>query len=672
MSFYGSIYYQIVDALYKVLINNAGVEATDFPLEGSIPENDIIYRASGRQGILSIHTGNRWISFTKNLAKNDDGEPLVDENGDYVQDSESPYIIWHGQPDAEDCSPILGFKRIETMFEVTPRFKAEKNESTGLAEIIILEDAKTAANRIIPIESQTAGCRMMFISKMEQTQQGIQNVEHEIYVLTKKKDSDELEWVLEEEQQVVELTPGDFFIATNNATVDKAGHVIAESPTYYKMPKSDVTEQIELLWKAVEGCQTDIEELNKLVDKHEEYVGDWSAYRGYVNISLDEEGNPQFTHWCPTISSTIGDINELITGQAAGAIGMAYSQNKDVSIVKVIGNIGDLYTEMGKVTEFGLTTESPITSANLVRVILFLKTNLTARADALESTLEVANIAITGLKDRLVVVENALPDFREALELETQAREQGDNNLSTEIRKVDSDLTIYKAEASQAHLTLENNITEHIKSVNDRFGEVSTQIATTKEALEGQIAGAKTDLQGTLSSEVSRLEKTISDNKTETDKANTDLAKVVEDNKAEVDAFKADYDVRMPKAEVDIGDLKAKDTVLENSIKTNKELIDALSPSVTASANAIIRIDEEIDLLPTTAIVDDKIAAAAYDDTDLKNRVNTLETAGYLTEADEIIQQLLQEIADLKARIEVLETPSEPDPIDPEEQEPTT
>lgn len=671
MSFYGSIYYQIVDALYKVLINNAGAEATDFPLEGSIPENDIIYRASGRQGILSIHTGNRWISFTKNLAKNDDGEPLVDENGDYVQDSESPYIIWHGQPDAKDCSPILGFKRIETMFEVTPKFKTEKNESTGLTEITILEDAKTAANRIIPAESQTVGCRMMFISKMEQTQQGIQNVEHEIYVLTKKKDSDELEWVLEENQQVVELTPGDFFIATNNATVDKAGHVIAESPIYYKMPKSDVTEQIELLWKAIEECQTDIEELNKFVNKHEEYIGDWSAYRGFVNISLDEEGNPQFTHWCPTISSTIGDINELITGQAAGANGTAYSDHKDVSIVKVIGNISDLYTEMGKITEFGLTTESPITSANLVRVILFLKDNLTARADALESTLKVANIAITGLEDRIIDIEKVLPDFQEALELETQAREQGDSDLSEAIQKVDNDLIAYKAEASQAHLTLEGNITGHINSVNDRFGEVSTQIATTKEALEGQIATAKTNLQGTLSSEVSRLEKTISDNKTSTDEANADLTKVVENNKAEVDAFKVDYDVRMPKAETDITDLKAKDTNLENSIKTNKELIDALSPSVTASANAIVRIDGEIDLLPTTAIVDEKIAAAAYDDTDLKNRVNILETAGYLTETDDIIQQLLQEIADLKARIEVLETPSEPDSSDPE-QEPTT
>lgn len=662
MSFYGSIYYQIVDALYKVLINNAGAESIDFPLEGSIPDNDIIYRASGRQGILSIHTGNKWISFTKNLAKDDNGEPIVDENGEYVQDSESPYIIWHGQPDVENCDPIVGFKRIDTMFEVIPRYEIKKNEQTNTAEVTILENFNDAANRLIPIEYRVEGCRMMYISKMEQTQQGVQNVEHEIYVLVKKENTDTLQWQLEKDSQVVELTPGDFFLATNNATVDKAGHVAAESPVYYKMPKSDVTEQIELLWKAVEGCQEDISDLQELTDKHEEYIGDWSSYRGFVTISLDEEGNPTYSHWCPTLSSAIGDMNELITGVAGGSLGMDYSMNKDVSIVKVIGNMSDLYEEMGKVEGFGLTTNSLLTDANLVRVILYLKSDLTARADTLESTLDVTNIAVTGLKDRLVVVENALPDITEALGKETEERKAADTDLDTAIKKVDSDLIAYKSEASAAHTALEGNINAHIQSVNSRFDTTDNLISTTREALEGQISTVQTNLNTTITEEVKTLNSTIATNKSAAEQANTELAKTVGDNKTEVDNFKSDYNTRMGQAESNITNLQAKDITLEASIKANKELIDALSPSVTASANAIIRIDEEIDALPTTAIVDQKIANAAYDDSDLQSRVGTLETANYLTADSDIITGLFQEIADLKARLEALEPSPEPEP----------
>ena len=48
------------------------------------------------------------------------------------------------------------------------------------------------------------------------------------------------------------LTPDDFFLTTESGTVDAAGHITVAAPHYYKMPKSDVEEQIENLWDSVE------------------------------------------------------------------------------------------------------------------------------------------------------------------------------------------------------------------------------------------------------------------------------------------------------------------------------------------------------------------------------------------------------------------------------------
>lgn len=75
MSFYGSVYYQLIDTFSKVIAKNKS--SNDF-LE-SIKEEDHIL-ASGRQGEIKFKNGNNWINFS------------IDPN-------ENDIMVWHSRPD---------------------------------------------------------------------------------------------------------------------------------------------------------------------------------------------------------------------------------------------------------------------------------------------------------------------------------------------------------------------------------------------------------------------------------------------------------------------------------------------------------------------------------------------------------------------------------------------
>jgi hypothetical protein len=74
----------------------------------------------------------------------------------------------------------------------------------------------------------------------------------------------------------------------------------------------------------------------------------------------------------------IGDMIELITGNPGNMYDQNYWRNKDVNLVRAIGNLTELYTDLGKDEQFGLTNESKLTDVNLIKVILYLKNKLIA------------------------------------------------------------------------------------------------------------------------------------------------------------------------------------------------------------------------------------------------------------------------------------------------------
>ena len=89
MSFYGSVYYQLVDTFYKIAAKN--LNTTTFGADEAGQLNDV--QAIGRKGVFNFTSGNRWLGFSE--TDNHDG-----------------YAIWHNPPDYEPdrCMPLYGFE----------------------------------------------------------------------------------------------------------------------------------------------------------------------------------------------------------------------------------------------------------------------------------------------------------------------------------------------------------------------------------------------------------------------------------------------------------------------------------------------------------------------------------------------------------------------------------
>ena len=407
MSFYGSIYYQLVDAIYKIIVKNKGQNTITFPAEDIIADEEV-YRAPGRQGIFSLDAGNRWLLFTKDNFKMDDkGEYVLDSNGEkiLVEDNENPFTIWHNAPDVENCAPIHGLKKVENMYYAAA-------DNFDLDEIV---------DRVIPAGGLVEGARLVIdVTEKVENEEGKEEevVTQKVYEY-KLNDNQLLQWenITDIMDPITILTPDDFFLTTESGTVDAAGHITAAAPHYYKMPKSDVQEQIDLLWGEVEDIKEVNEDQQESIDIHDEYVGDWSKNRGYI-LKSDLEG----VNWVPTLSSTIGNMDELF-GVAPSDNGSlsGYYANQDANLVKILGNLKTLYDDLYLDTNFPKSETATILDVNFVKVLLYLKNKLiAANATAIEANrvaITNAQLAMEGLDLRLDAIEGeALPRLAQAEE----------------------------------------------------------------------------------------------------------------------------------------------------------------------------------------------------------------------------------------------------------------
>ena len=96
MSFYGSVYYQLIDTFYKVAVKNTGATSSSF-LTSVNADEELSNQAVGRKGVFGLDSGNKWINFSKHTASDDT----------------ATYKIWHGQPDPAGKNPAYGFQKID-------------------------------------------------------------------------------------------------------------------------------------------------------------------------------------------------------------------------------------------------------------------------------------------------------------------------------------------------------------------------------------------------------------------------------------------------------------------------------------------------------------------------------------------------------------------------------
>ena len=496
MSFYGSIYYQLVDAFNRLWFSNQGREVLIFPeaedltnptpAEG-VPEDTFEYHSPGRQGVIDLKTGNRWLGFTQN--KNDNS-----------------FKLWHREPDEENVIPGHGFQRIPNVFMTTIQGGETLQQTIDRA----LEETRArfeAEKKEFVLET---GCRI--IVEIPNEIEGLDST-YTVYIYNVDE-----EW--EEEGEPVEglvtvLSPDDFFVTTESFTVDKAGHVVPSERRLYKMPKSDVQEEIdELKTRMTLNENHDIEQDDDIKEL-EIYVGEWDKYRGAVSDAA-------YNYWMPSISSTIGDVGFLIAGKDGETtfnddgtiknISTYYKNNPDVNLVRAIGSLTQLQDSLkANDTFFVFDKDSKLSDISLIDVILYIKDQLVAantasikgHTELLDNLTRDVNTLyrqdddqverLEDLEDRATNLEAEDVKIYAKIAEETALLDREDRRLDGRIDAADKAISDHALASTQAH----NQLGERITLLSAELKkEIDDDIAAESEIINGRIDDEVETIEG--------------------------------------------------------------------------------------------------------------------------------------------------------------------------------
>lgn len=400
MSFYGSVYYQLIDTFYKIIVKNSGDKNYTFnenlinPSE--TPVGDIIESpAVGRKGVFSLDSGNYWINFSKN-----------DE-----ADESAPYKIWHSQPhnDEETRLPISGW-RIET-----DKYVSVEDEKGN--EIEVTKDGV----------------------KMEAGKDYIQLVDHDFLRMVETNYDEAGHIIGDSTQEVVYRLP-----KTNiSSRLDYLEQLVGEPSEYYPLPRWD--EEGEMPEGTTQDGTNSIMTITDYAEKNyadikllEKYVGDWTKITEFWGESF---------HVAPTIADVLGDVESMyaasdsaddyteffdwfspIKDENGDRIG--YKLNLPLSAL-----IGALPPMWAAINVDGSNT-NPVSISNAI-------INLKTRIESVNSTLTAANsttqLALQGVADRVYTIETEdIPEILEAID----ALEQEDINIRRDF--IDADAVLQK------------------------------------------------------------------------------------------------------------------------------------------------------------------------------------------------------------------------------------
>ena len=129
MSFYGSVYYQLIDTFYKAVLRNKGKNNTTFVNIDAIPD-EFESKAVGRKGVFGFDSGNKWINL------NVVSEEKPDSNELY-----SIYEIYHGAPDKAAKHQADGFK-----VHLDEKALNERTDESGVIQLNYFDEFETSEN----------------------------------------------------------------------------------------------------------------------------------------------------------------------------------------------------------------------------------------------------------------------------------------------------------------------------------------------------------------------------------------------------------------------------------------------------------------------------------------------------------------------------------------------
>lgn len=129
MSFYGTLYSEVIDAIYRILVSNKGKDKKNFPANTDLASNTPL-TAIGRQGVLDMDSGNRWIQLT-------------------ADSDETKCSIWHAAPDDSATNNFTPFEKISSLPSGKTSIDLSSGDIIKVSAPIKVDDAGHVASTIV-------------------------------------------------------------------------------------------------------------------------------------------------------------------------------------------------------------------------------------------------------------------------------------------------------------------------------------------------------------------------------------------------------------------------------------------------------------------------------------------------------------------------------------------
>ena len=521
MSFYGSVYYQLVDTFYKIIAKNNGRDNNNFLFE---LEKEMPNQAVGRKGVIELDTGNRWINIADTKA----------------QDSAS-YQIWHGAPDLTTVKPDNGFKVLLTDKEIKNRIQ------NG---VIYLQDAdqfETYENTYDNAGHIASSVKKIYRLPKAEVVEEVEELQALVgvpdgkelpdisdktlygYTTENYKDITQLEKYVGDWNQTIKHDPNRFsgtiaaVIGNINTMLGVSGNI---SATSFKSLTDVIGKIKDLDEKDLYATSSDkplniIDGLVKLQKSFKNISatvgtnktisdGQFASILSRLGVSINEDSI--YDHIKAIYGDDDGEVTDSLTTLAARTKAL---EDKDDSLDLDIKDIVDkmnwsdertiakAISDIEKILSW--TSENTVAKEiadiqtdlgwNRDDSVALAMTDIEGRATNLETHATNSEDAIKTLQDRAKTIEEAATELTKRVNFHYESQNTENNNL----HKADSDLDeridgVVKAIGTlPTDKTVVTVITETAKSINDTIGTVPEESNVMKELvdstnnLQGQI-----------------------------------------------------------------------------------------------------------------------------------------------------------------------------------------
>lgn len=512
MSFYGSVYYQLIDTFYKIIVKNSGDKTytfNDVPFNPSgTPENEIIESpAVGRKGVFSLNNGNYWINFSKSED--------VDEA--------APYKIWHS-PAHDDPETS---KRISAWDIESDKYEYERDDK-GIETAVKTKDG--------------------------------------VYLEAGK------DYIQLQDHEFIRMYPSHY---------DEAGHIIdgQTKPTLYRLPKSDVNEQVNWLmgligepsedkqlprWEIPEEERTEglaqskdnsVMSLTDYAEKNyedlrtqESYVGDWSTIAQYWGEDW---------YMSPSITDFIGKVEDMFNDPQADANNYEEFKNwflQGWNLVKILGELPKMWRAMD---DSGSNVPISFSDAivKLAKTLSDYKNEVSGRLAVINAAIEGHTLRLDSIDDTigedtrsLGSIYPALNSLQDEIVNEAEARRNADNTLTAdleqEVKDREAASTAVYEKIAEEKKALQNENQAQTNAITAAYQQADTNLDT-------KLSQALSDAQKNINDRIGTLEQLHDGHYTELKKGIQDINGVLGTQPDEVTVF-----ARLDAADTEIQGLK--------------------------------------------------------------------------------------------------------------------